>query len=273
MRLLYGFFGPLRDPFYKDWLFYIFLFFELSLIGNSIGTGGIEGAYQFTVGTILYWFIFIIGGVKLRNPGLPLIFGFESHKPPKNLNLCTYSSEQETKVDLSDFEGNIVKYVGKRKEYLLGSFQSSGKKLESYIDATIALSVFEGGNRSLNAILFGPVWFKSSDLKREYQGSFCLTEEGLLVFSWRKRPNSLLDYWATMLPEIKEIHLVDGYKIALLVSTANRTIGRVNGRVMGEIITFSPRLADDASINEIALIGFYSLVQDIQGQMQGEEYG
>ena len=38
MRFVHAFFSPLRDPFYKDWLFYVFALFELALIANVIGT-------------------------------------------------------------------------------------------------------------------------------------------------------------------------------------------------------------------------------------------
>jgi hypothetical protein len=36
---------------------------------------------------------------------------------------------------------------------------------------------------------------------------------------------------------------------------------------MGEKVDFYPRLAQDASLNEVALIGFYSLVQEISDRI------
>ena len=269
MKYLYAIFSPLRDPFYRDWLFYVFLFFELQLMGSSIEAGGEEGLLTFVTGTIVYWALFIVGGSKLRSPGIPLFFGMDKGKKVgKSINRA-YSSKQESHVDLGDFVGNIAKYGSQKNDYLMKAFQDSKKSLEAYVDATIILAAFEGfGPKSMNAELFGPIWFYCSEVKKEYPASFCLTDNGMLFFSWRKRPNALLDYWATTTEEIKSVGLKEEGGIQLFVSTANRTIGKTKGLIYSETVSLSPRLTGDLAINEIALIGFYSLVEHIQSVVQ-----
>lgn len=269
MKYLYAFFSPLRDPFYRDWLFYIFLFFELSLIGSSIEAGGEEGVLTFVTGTIAYWAIFIVGGSKLRSPGMPLFFGIDKGKKVGRSISRAHSSKQDLQIDLEDFRGNIVKYGSQKNDYLMRAFQDGKKSLDAYIDATIILAAFEGfGPSSMNARLFGPIWFYCSELKKEYPASFCLTDKGMLIFSWRKRPNALLDYWATTTQDIQSLELKKGGGIELFVSTASRTIGNTKGMIYSETISLSPRLTGDISINEIALIGFYSLVEHIQNNIE-----
>jgi hypothetical protein len=268
MRYIFAFFSPLRDPFWRDWLFYVFLFFEIPLFVSSIQTGGTEAIWIFFAGTIVYWFIFIVGGAKLRTPGLPLIFGISKKHVEKSSNSSAVASEQELAVNLNDFEHNLKRYASKRSDYLLKSFSSGGKLLETYVDATVVLAAFEGmGTNPMNASLFGPIWFRSIETKRFLPASFCLTDNGFLIFSWRKRPNALLDYFATTISEIRAISILEESKVNLEISQGSRTIGRTRGIVMGEKVDFYPRLAQDASLNEVALIGFYSLVQEISDRI------
>ena len=88
--------------------------------------------------------------------------------------------------------------------------------MEAYINATIVLSALKpNGGENLHARLFGPVWFQYSELKREQAGSFCLTDDGLFIVSWRKRPNALLDYWFTHLSEIKNVEIAGNSEATL----------------------------------------------------------
>lgn len=268
MKYLYAFFSPLRDPFYRDWLFYVFLLFELPLIGSSIESGGEEGVFVFVSGTIVYWALFIVGGAKLRSPGIPLFFGVDKGKKVGNSTSKIYASKQESHVDLEDFSGNITKYGSQKNDYLMSAFQSGKRNLDAYVDATLILAAFEGfGPTTMNAKLFGPIWFHCSELKKKYPASFCLTDNGMLIFSWRKRPNALLDYWATTTQEIQSLKLEEQGGIQMFISTANRTIGNTRGMIYSETVSISPRLTKDVGVNEIALIGFYSLVEEIQNIM------
>jgi len=266
MKYLYAFFSPLRDPFYKDWLFYLFLFFEIPQTIRSIEVGGGEGLFSFVAGTVINWALFVVGGAKLRAPGLPLIFGIASSKKTSASKNRNFASEQENSVEIRDLAKNRAKYGAKGEEYLLKSFQGGSKRLETYVDATIILAAFKGdGLPTLNAKLFGPVWFKCPDLRREYPASFCLTENNLLFFSWRKRPNALLDFWVTPVQEIKRLN-IGGTRMS--VSTARRTIGSVSGIVQSEDVQFSPRLESDRSVNEIALIGYFALSMHLEKHLQ-----
>ena len=263
MRFVHAFFSPLRDPFYKDWLFYVFALFELALIANVIETESdfVSGIFSLIIGTLLYWAIFVFGGAKLRNPGLPLFMGVERVKKGSLQNL---KSHQHEEVDLTDIQGNLKKYSEKSKDYLLDAFQTGSGKLEAYINATIVLSALKpNGGENLHARLFGPVWFQYSELKREQAASFCLTDDGLFIVSWRKRPNALLDFWFTHLSEIKNVEIAGNSEATLRTGVSQRVNGNTSGRLMGETISISPRIERDLEINEIALIGFYSLLSEI----------
>ncbi len=263
MRFIHAFFSPLRDPFYRDWLFYVFALFEFALITNVIETESdfASGVIRLIAGTLMYWAIFIYGGAKLRRPGLPVSMGMERARPRSTKAVV---DAHDDKVDLTDIRGNLEKYSEKNKEYLLAAFQSGSRGLDAYIESTIVLTALEMQNgKNLNARLFGPIWFQYSELKREQAASFCLTDDGLFIVSWRKRPNALLDYWFTHLSEIKNVEIAGNSEATLRTGVSQRVNGNTSGRLMGETISISPRIERDLEINEIALIGFYSLLSEI----------
>lgn len=262
MRFIHAFFSPLRDPFYRDWLFYVFALFEFALITNVIETESdfASGVIRLIAGTLMYWAIFIYGGAKLRRPGLPVSMGMERARRRSTKAVM----DAHDKVDLTDIQGNLKKYSEKSKDYLLAAFQSGSRRLDVYIESTIVLAALETqGGKNLNARLFGPVWFQYSELRREQAASFCLTDDGWLIVSWRKRPNALLDYWFTHLSEIKGVEIAGNSEAVLRTGVSQRTKGNTSGRLMGETISISPRIDKDLEINEIALIGFYSLLSEV----------
>ena len=69
-RLIGAYFSPLRDPYYKDWIFYVFLFFTIPgiLINSELGLTSIIASIPIALG--VNWFIFIFGLSWIRSFGL-----------------------------------------------------------------------------------------------------------------------------------------------------------------------------------------------------------
>ena len=58
-RYLAAYFSPLRDPYLKDWLFYVYLFFTVpSVLGVVASSAGVQVFFSIALTLVINWIIF-----------------------------------------------------------------------------------------------------------------------------------------------------------------------------------------------------------------------
>ena len=127
-RLVGAYFSPLRDPYFKDWIFYVFLFFTIpSILSNAeLGWAWVLTSIPLTLA--VNWCIFIFGFSWIRSFGLnKFAIGISpKYRNPNSLNFPVLD-ERGSKVSYSKFQELINRFALKKGEQMK-MFQLEGIK-------------------------------------------------------------------------------------------------------------------------------------------------
>jgi hypothetical protein len=268
-RLIGAYFSPLRDPFHKDWIFYVFLFFTIpSVLGSLVGGLG-EAIISIPLTLGINWCIFIFGLSWIRSFGLSkYTIGISpKYKSASSLNFPILDQFNK-KVAYKDIQELITKF-GLKPDERMDMFSSGIAKsitdhpdFENWIESSFLWDMlFKPG--TLTPMIFGPVWFSSSEVKKKVPANLCLMTTGEIGITWRKNTNSLLDYWLTHVSEISGFTLIDEFSLQLEVRTVNRTIGRNSGLRKAEVGTLELRVGNDGHANRRSITTFYSFIGNL----------
>lgn len=263
-RLLGAYFSPLRDPFQKDWLFYVFLFFTLPQIIGYLSTG-VVGFIVLSIGTLFFnWLIIIFGFSWVRSFGTnKYSIGISpGYKSAESGNFPVVSS-LGVRVEKDNLQGLLKEFSIPAGKSMNGNFDTQSPDWEARIKTDflwLALDI----DSTLHSMIFGPIWFSSSEVKDRVPADLSLTQTGEIGISWRKHKNSLLDYWITHVSEIKSHQLIGLNILKIEVGTVNRCIGNVSGLRRSEVATIEIRVNRDGHANRRALTVFGSFIENLE---------
>ena len=268
-RIIGAYFSPLRDPYYKDWVFYVFLFFTIpGILSNSeLGLTSIIASIPIALGVNL--FIFIFGLSWIRSFGLnKYTIGISpKYKSASSLNFPILDQFNK-KVNYKDMQELITKFSLKPGERMdMFSSGITGSELDhpdfkNWVESTFIWDMmFKPG--ALTPMLFGPVWFSCAEVKQKVPANLCLMTTGEIAITWRKRTNSNLDYWLTNINEISNFTLVDEFSMSLEVRTVNRVIGKISGIRKSEVGRIELRIGNDGHANRRSITAFFSFIDHL----------
>ena len=268
-RIIGAYFSPLRDPYYKDWVFYVFLFFTIpGILSNSeLGLTSIIASIPIALG--VNWFIFIFGLSWIRSFGLnKYTIGISpKYKSASSLNFPILDQFNK-KVNYKDMQELITKFSLKPGERMdMFSSGITGSELDhpdfkNWVESTFIWDMmFKPG--ALTPMLFGPVWFSCAEVKQKVPANLCLMTTGEIAITWRKRTNSNLDYWLTNINEISNFTLVDEFSMSLEVRTVNRVIGKISGIRKSEVGRIELRIGNDGHANRRSITAFFSFIDHL----------
>lgn len=268
-RIIGAYFSPLRDPYYKDWVFYVFLFFTIpGILSNSeLGLTSIIASIPIALG--VNWFIFIFGLSWIRSFGLnKYTIGISpKYKSASSLNFPILDQFNK-KVHYKDMQELITKFSLKPGERMdMFSSGITGSELDhpdfkNWVESTFIWDMmFKPG--ALTPMLFGPVWFSCAEVKQKVPANLCLMTTGEIAITWRKRTNSNLDYWLTNINEISNFTLVDEFSMSLEVRTVNRVIGKISGIRKSEVGRIELRIGNDGHANRRSITAFFSFIDHL----------
>jgi hypothetical protein len=268
-RIISAYFSPLRDPFYKDWIFYVFLFFTIPGILSNAELGLTEIVFSIPLILAINWCIFIYGLSWLRS------FGTNRHsigispryKSAKTLNFPVLDL-QNRKVEYENIQDLARKFTLKSDEKM-NKFISvenisatNHPDFENWVESTFLWDMMlEPG--SVTPKIFGPIWFSCSEVKKRVAANLCLMTTGEIGITWRKNTNSLLDYWLTHVSEISGFRLVDMFSLQIEVRTVNRVIGQNSGLRRAEVGLLELRVGNDGHANRRSVTAFYSFLNSL----------
>jgi hypothetical protein len=268
-RLIGAYFSPLRDPFHKDWIFYVFLFFTIPGILSNLAGGLSAVIFSIPVTLVVNWCIFIYGLSWIRSFGTNRnsIGISPRYKSADDLNFPVLD-QNSRRVDYKDIQDLITKFSLKSGEKM-ELFSSLEKKsitdhpdFENWIESSFLWDMlFKPG--TLTPMIFGPIWFSSSEVKKRVPANLCLMTTGEIGITWRKNTNSLLDYWLTHVSEISGFRLIDKFSLQLELRTVNRTIGQNSGLRKAEVGTLELRVGNDGHANRRSITTFYSFIGNL----------
>jgi hypothetical protein len=217
-RLIGAFFSPLRDPFYKDWIFYVFIFFTITSISSNPDGSLSDSIFLVPLIVGINWFIFIFGLSWIRSFGLnKYTIGITpKYKSASSLNFPILDQFNK-KVTYKDIQQLITKF-GLKPGERMDMFSSDTTKssfdhpdFKNWLESTYIWDMmFKPG--ALTPMLFGPVWFSCTEVKQKVPANLCLMTTGEIAITWRKRTNSPLDYWLTNINEIDNFTLMNEYR-------------------------------------------------------------
>ena len=263
-RLLGAYFSPLRDPYQKDWLFYVFLFFTLPQIISHLSTG-VASFIILSLSTLLInWLIIILGISWMRSFGTnKYSIGISpGYKSAESGNFPVLNSSG-TKVSKKDLQGLLKEFTLPAGKSMSSKFDNDSVDFKAIVEADfiwVALDM----NSTLRSMIYGPVWFSSSEVKGRVPANLSLAQTGEIGISWRKHKNSMLDYWITHVSEIKSYQLLDVGLLRMEVGTVNRCIGNVSGLRKSEVATIEIRVNKDGHANRRALTVFGSFIENLK---------
>lgn len=268
-RIIGAYFSPLRDPYYKDWVFYVFLFFTIpGILSNSeLGLTSIIASIPIALG--VNWFIFIFGLSWIRSFGLnKYTIGISpKYKSASSLNFPILDQFNK-KVNYKDMQELITKFGLKPGERMdMFSSGITGSELDhpdfkNWVESTFIWDMmFKPG--ALTPMLFGPVWFSCAEVKQKVPANLCLMTTGEIAITWRKRTNSNLDYWLTNINEISNFTLIDEFSMRLEVRTVNRVIGKISGIRKSEVGRIELRIGNDGHANRRSITAFFSFIDNL----------
>ena len=268
-RIIGAYFSPLRDPYYKDWVFYVFLFFTIpGILSNSeLGLTSIIASIPIALG--VNWFIFIFGLSWIRSFGLnKYTIGISpKYKSASSLNFPILDQSNK-KVTYKDMQELITKFSLKPGERMdMFSSGITGSELDhpdfkNWVESTFIWDMmFKTG--ALTPMVFGPVWFSCAEVKQKVPANLCLMTTGEIAITWRKRTNSNLDYWLTNINEISNFTLVDEFSMSLEVRTVNRVIGKISGIRKSEVGRIELRIGNDGHANRRSITAFFSFIDHL----------
>jgi len=268
-RIIGAYFSPLRDPFYKDWVFYVFLFFTIpGILSNSEqGISAIVVSIPIALG--VNWCVIIFGISWIRSFGLnKYSIGISPRfKSAKTLNFpvldqsgkkISYKTIQEL-INTFGLKPNVKMDVFANKN---GLSSTDHPDFANWIESCFIWDMmFKPG--TLVPMLFGPVWFSCAEVKQKVPANLCLMTTGEISITWRKRTNSPLDYWLTDMSEISGFRLVDEFTLGLEVRTVNRVIGKISGIRKSEVGRIELRIGNDGHANRRSVTAFYSFIDNL----------
>jgi hypothetical protein len=265
-RLLGAYFSPLRDPYQKDWLFYVFLFFTLPQIIGHLSTG-VVGFIALSLSTLLInWLIIVFGFSWVRSFGTnKFSIGMSpGYKSAQSGNFpVLYSSGM--KVGKKDLQSLLNEFKLPAGQSMNKSFDINSPDFKAFIEADFIWVILDENSR-LNSMIYGPIWFSSSEVKGRVPANLSLTQTGEIGISWRKHKNSNLDFLITHISEVKSYQLVDVGVLKIEVETVNRCIGNVSGLRKSEVATIEIRVSRDGHANRRALTVFGSFIENLKRQ-------
>jgi hypothetical protein len=263
-RLLGAYFSPLRDPYQKDWLFYVFLFFTIPQIISHLSTG-VASFIVLSLSTLfINWLIIIFGISWIRSFGtnkysIGISPGYKSAESG-NFPVVRSSGEKLHKQDLQDLLNEFKLSAGNSMDK---NFGTQSPDWSAHIEADfiwVALDM----HSTLSSMIYGPIWFSCSEVKGKVPANLSLTHTGEIGISWRKHKNSLLDYWITHISEIKSYQLIAINVLKIEFGTVNRCIGNVSGLRRSEVATIEIRVSRDGQANRRALTVFGSFIENLK---------
>jgi hypothetical protein len=263
-RLSGAYFSPLRDPYHKDWLFYVFLVFTVPQIISHLSMG-ITGFIVLTLSTLLInWIVIIFGFSWFRS------FGTNKHsigispgyKSAESGNFPVLQSSG-VKVEKMDLKGLLNEFRLPAGESMSTKFDHSNLEFNAIIEADFIWMALEM-NSTLSSMIYGPIWFSSSEIKGRVPANLSLTRTGEIAISWRKHKNSLLDYWITHINEINSYRLSGDNILVIQVGNVNRCIGNVSGIRKSETGIIEIRVGSDGHANRRALTVFGSFIENLK---------
>jgi hypothetical protein len=268
-RLIGAYFSPLRDPFHKDWIFYVFLFLTIpSVLGSLVGGLG-EAIISIPLTLGINWCIFIFGLSWIRSFGMSkYTIGISpKFKSADSLDFPV-TDVSDTKIEYKDIQDLVKKFTLKSGEKM-EMFQSNNNRsltdhpdFKNWIESTFLWDMmFKPGE--VTPMIFGPIWFSCSEVKQKVPANLCLMTTGEIGITWRKNTNSLLDYWLTHTSEISGFRLIDKFTLELEIRTVNRVIGKTSGLRKAEVGTLELRVGKDGHANRRALTTFYSFIANL----------
>jgi hypothetical protein len=263
-RFLGAYFSPLRDPYQKDWLFYVFLFFTVpQIIGHF--SAGFLGFIVLSLSTLLInWIIFVYGISWIRSFGTnKYSIGISPrYKSAKSGNFPVVHSSG-LKTEKKDLQVLLKEFQLPAGQSMNTNFDLNSPDFNALIEADFLWVVLDM-NSTLNSMIYGPIWFSSSEVKNKVPANLSLTQTGEIGISWRKHKNSMLDYWITHISEIKKFQLTEMNVLRLEVGAVNRCIGSVSGLRKSEIATIEIRVNRDGHSNRRALTVFSSFIENLK---------
>jgi hypothetical protein len=263
-RLLGAYFSPLRDPYKKDWLFYVFLFFTLPQIISHFSTGFVSFIALSLSTLIINWLMIIFGVSWIRSFGtnkysIGISPGYRSAESG-NFPVLQPSG---VKVGKKDLQGLLKEFKLPAGKSMSTKFDNDSVDFKAIIEADFIWSALDM-NSTLRSMIYGPIWFSSSEVKGRVPANLSLTQTGEIGISWRKHKNSMLDYWITHVSEIKSYQLIGVNFLSMEVGTVNRCIGNVSGLRKSEVATIEIRVNKDGHANRRALTVFGSFIENIK---------
>lgn len=268
-RLIGAYFSPLRDPYYKDWIFYVFLFFTIPSILSNAELGWAWVLTSIPLALAVNWCIFIFGISWIRSFGLSkYTIGISpKYKSASSLNFPILDQSNK-KVTYKNIQELITKFGLKPGEgmemFSQGSTESriDHPDFKNWVESTYIWDMmFKPG--ALTPMLFGPVWFSCTEVKQKVPANLCLMTTGEIAITWRKRTNSLLDYWLTNVNEISNCTLIDQFTLGLEVGTVNRVIGKISGIRKSEVGRIELRIGNDGHANRRSITAFFSFIENL----------
>jgi hypothetical protein len=263
-RLLGAYFSPLRDPFHKDWLFYVFLFFTLPQIISHLSTG-VTSFIVLSISTLLLnWLIIVFGFSWVRSFGTnKYSIGISpGYRSAESGNFPVLQSSG-AKVDKKDLQGLLKDFRLQSGKSMNTSFDTNSPDFKALIEADFRWMALDM-NSTLQSMIFGPIWFSSSEVKARVPANLSVTQTGEIGISWRKHKNSNLDFWITHVSEISSYQLLGASALKIEVETVNRCIGNVSGLRKSEVATIEIRVSRDGHANRIALTVFGSFIENLK---------
>ncbi len=263
-RYLAAYFSPLRDPYYKDWIFYLFLIFTLPGVIEAINSNvGLAAIFPIVFLLIINWIVFIYGISWIRSFGTnKFSIGLvERYKPAKKANYPVLDKKGNNIM-----EGSLQS-VGKKlalsSSESMNLYDTSSPDFHASLEANFLWTILDI-NSNITSRFYGPVWFQSSELKNPVPALLTVTFSGEIGISWRKHKNSLLDYTISHLAEVRSYNQVSDSRLEIELGTVNRCIGQISGLRNSETYIIELRLGRDGHENRRSLTAFYTLLKTLR---------
>lgn len=265
-RYLAAYFSPLRDPYVKDWLFYVYLVFTVPTVVEAIASSvGIQAILPIAMTLIINWMIFIYGAAWIRSFGTnKYSIGLsEKYRPVAGTDFLILDQSGK-KVTV-----NSLKQVGEllalKPSESMNIYDTKSSDFESSLEANFLWTILDI-NSSLTSRFYGPIWFQSSELKAPVPALMTVTYSGEIGISWRKHKNSFLDYSISHLSEVVSYNLISESRLIIQLGTVNRCIGQISGLRNSENYLIELRLGRDGHSNRRSLTAFYSLLNILRSE-------
>lgn len=263
-RYLAAYFSPLRDPYIKDWLFYVYLVFTVPAIFQAIASNvGIESIFPIVVTLIVNWIVFIFGAAWIRSFGTnKYSIGItEKYRPVIGTDFLILDQNGK-KMKIDSFK-QVGESFALQPSESMSLYDTHSPDFKSSLEANFLWTILDI-NSSLTSRFYGPIWFQTSELSAPVPALLSVTYSGEIGISWRKHKNSLLDYSISHLSEVVSYSLISESRLIIQLGTVNRCIGKISGLRNSENYIIELRLGRDGHVNRRSVTAFYSLLKVLQ---------